>query len=165
MLLAILTKFMSSRFKLGVFALVVVVAAAALMQRSTLSIAGIAPNLLLVSLIIFSFFSENAVFYAALVFVGVLFGRASPAVFDPFAFTTAGLCLGVFWLQQRMVWPGLISAGTITAIATVLTYIVLSPAFLWQHSGILLAELLYNVVLGLVLFEVIQFFFGRKFRD
>ncbi len=156
---------MLSRSKLGVLAFALVIICAALMQHDALRIAGIAPNLILVTLIVFSSFTENPLFYAVLVLVGTVFGRATPVVFDSLAVATAVLCFAVFWLQRRMVWPGLVGTGISVTIATVLTYAFLAPRFLWQHPGIWLLELAYNVMLSLVLFEVLRFFFGSKIRN
>ena len=153
-----------SRALLAVTAFILVAVAAACGQTGVLRIAGVAPNALLVTLVVLSFFCENLPFYLLLVFFAVLIGRVTPTFFDPVATVTAFLALLVFWLERRLVWPGLIGVVIMVGITTFLTYLFLSPAMLIQHFGILAGELVYNVGVGLLLFEALRLVFGQRAR-
>lgn len=153
------------RIRLAVTSFVMVMVASALMFSGALRINGIAPNAVLVVLIVVSFFSENTLFYILLALVGALFVRATPTIFDPLAVATTILALLVFFLQRRMVWPGMLGTILTVGATTILLYVGIAPGFLWQHPGLVGLELVYNVVIGLVVFEVFNVFFGRRLRD
>ena len=154
-----------ARAKLGVVAFAAILLGAALMHSGALRISGVAPNLVLVALVVFSFFSENILFFVVLtLFAGILV-RATPAVFDPLATITTMLALLVFLLERRIVWPGLLGTAAMVGLTTLLTYLIIAPGFLLQHPGLIAAELLYNVGIGLVLFEAVNLLVGRSVRN
>ena len=154
-----------ARAKLGVIAFAAILLGAALMHSGALRISGVAPNLVLVALVVFSFFSENILFFVVLtLFAGVLV-RATPTVFDPLATVTTVLALLVFLLERRVVWPGLLGTAIMVGLTTLLTYLAIDPGFLWQHFGLVTAELLYNIAIGLVLFELVNWLVGRSVRN
>lgn len=152
------------RTKVGIIASVLVLVAAALMQHASLRIGGIAPNVLLVSLIVISFYVEQVFWYAGLVIVAAALVRTSPVFFDPVALTTIALALIVFFLQRRMVWPGLVAASLLTCGATIATYLCIEPYFIWQHTGVLIGELVYNVGISIIVFEVLRLLVGASSR-
>lgn len=152
------------RTKLGITAIAIVVLAASLMQAGTLRVYGLAPNVVLVALVVFSLFSENAVFYLLLTLIASLFVRATPVIFDGLAVATFLVGVLAFLIERWLVWPGPVGVAILTAGGTALTYAIIEPSFIWTHGWLLLAETLYNVALGLALFEVVQFFFGRALR-
>ena len=154
-----------TRLVLAVTAFALVALAAACSQAGLLRIAGVAPNILLVVLVVVSFFSDNILFYLLIVFFAILMGRATPLVFDPFATVTAVLAVVVFWLQRHLVWPGFIGTAITVSVTTLLTYVIIAPTMLWQHPGLVASEVVYNVGVGIVLFELLYRFFGRSMRS
>ena len=156
---------LDSRAKLGIIAFVTILIAAALMHSGLTRVFGIAPNLVLVSLVVFSFFSDNILFFALLTILGSILVRATPAIFDPLATVTTVLALLVFIFERRMVWPGSVGTAIMVGITTVLTYAFINLSFLASHFGLVLAELVYNVVIGLILFECVHLVIGRRMRN
>jgi hypothetical protein len=155
---------MTSRIGLAITSFALVILSSALMQAQVLRIGGVTPNVLLVSLIVIGFFSENVIFYTLVVLVGALFGRATPIVLDPYALATTGIVLAAFIFGQKMVWPSLFGVGSIVSIATVLTYLLVSPQTLWGHPEMWLLELVYNIGIGLLMFEIMRLRFGNNIR-
>ncbi len=155
---------MSTREKFAITAAIIVVLAAVLMQTQSLRIAGASANFVLVALIVLGFFTDNFAFYAVCVLLATLLVRFSPLVIDPLAVVTAALALVAFWIERRLMWQGMIGIIITVITATLGAYILLEPQFIWQEPGLLAAELVYNVVVGVLLFEVLQWLFGRRIR-
>jgi hypothetical protein len=75
------------------------------------------------------------------------------------------LAIAVFWLQRHLVVKGLIGVSLLVGIATVALYGIIQPSFLLQHSGVVFAELVYNLLCAFLLFEITERFFGKGIRQ
>ncbi len=148
----------------AIAALLAVLISGALMQASVLRVYGIAPSLVLVCLVVCSFFTESIGFYALLVILAGWSVRVTPVLFDGVALATTALAFGVFWLQRRIVVKGLIGVSLLIGFTTIVMYAMIQPSFLVRHPGLMMGELLYNLLIGFVLFEIADRAFGRKSR-
>jgi len=148
----------------AVSAFTLILLSGALMQVSALRIYGVAPNLILVSLVVCSFFTEEPVFFTLLVLAASWIVRVTPTIFDPLAAVTLLIGLAVFWIQRRMVVRGLFGVSLILGISTVAVYAWVNPSFIWLHPGEVLWELIYNLILGFALFEIADRVLGREMR-
>lgn len=152
------------RFPIGIAVAVLLVAAAALMQGRTLAVAGVAPNLILLTLLISGFFIDSPAVYIALTLLASVLARATPSVFDPVSASVFVVGVLGFFAERRLVWPSFVGTVMLSAGATVAAYLLVQPSFLWTSFGAFAGELLYNVVVGLVLFAAYKFFFGDTVR-
>lgn len=148
----------------AIYALLLVVVAGALMQVSALRIFGVAPNLLLVCLIVCSFFTEQIVFFTFLMLCASLSVRTTGAAFNQLSIATAVFALVVFWLQRRLVVRGFLGVSLLIGFLTPCVYLVIQPTFLWQYPGVVMSEIVYNAVVGFILFEITDRFFGKGIR-
>lgn len=149
----------------SVISVALIIAAAALSHAPWLRVSGIAPNLVLVTLIVIALLTDNVAWYGLLLLLAATLARFTPTLFDPVAVVTIVVAAAAFWFKRRMVWPGSIGITILAASGTVATYLLLSPSFIWQYPGVVFFELVYNVIIGIVLFEVMHFFFGRYIRE
>ena len=154
----------SRKQALALTAIAITIVAAALMQNGALRVLGVAPHAVLAALVAISFFTENGIFYGLVVLIGALFARSSNALFDPVAVSLIISACLIFWLGRRLVWPGIVGVILLSAVGTMAAYLYIEPAFIWQHPGVLFAEMLYTLLMAIGIFEALRFFFAHAVR-
>lgn len=122
-----------------------------LQNSGLLNVFGIKPNLLLTALIVLSFFSRTFLRYFVLLIIGVFFSRfmAGPEI-EPVALGI--LSLATFGLRGHLPWLPVVNILALTAVGTVLFYLLTGPSFVYNNLAIAVGEIIYNVVLSALLF-------------
>lgn len=150
-----------SRNYFAVAVLTLLVIASVLTQHGSLRINGVAPNIFLVILIVVAYGTENALFYLLVLFFALPLARTTPLLFDPVASTIVALGAVVFFGVRRVISHSLLGALCSIFVGTIITYVILQPSFLLAYPMILLGELMYNLILGTLLFYGMTRLFGR----
>lgn len=142
-------------------AIFLVILAAYLEFLHIFSVGGINPNLGGVSLVML-FLSGADLFVISLAFIVVNLILVSV----PFPFLEiSALALALFsviFLRRSMSYTAIASVPIFTAIFTSITYLILGPVFMYEHTYIFLAELGYNILAGYVLFGFLRLIYGEK---
>ena len=134
-------------------AAIAVLLAATLQSEHLFGIIGIRPNLTLVTLIVLSFFIEDLALYCLLILLGCIGIHFTPGISRE-TVALALVALAGFLVKERAVWPGVSGTAILIFFGTVGIYGAVAPAFLYQHPLSVLFEAVYNIVLGLVLYEL-----------
>ncbi len=150
----------SSRFTWT--ALVSLVLAAVLVRVPILTVGFIQPNLILAVLIAAAFFTNNVAFYALLLALATILGRATSQLFDPFIVGIVVAAVLCFLIKRHIVWPNRIGVLILAALGTLVTYLIAAPGFIGGHVWAFLFEVAANVVASIILFEVFTFTVGRR---
>ena len=117
------------------------------------SVLGVQPNLILVTLIIFSLFIQTLPNYLLLVLLGAI-SIQPQAGFSKESLVLSLVSLLAFWLKSRRVTQTLPGIAALMLIATGVFYLLLDPTFLVGSVSVVLLEALYNVIIAVFLFEV-----------
>lgn len=152
---------MTSARKLIFLSIASLLVSSAFMQTSAFMIGPVQPNLVLATLVIISLFTSNGLFLAVLVGCATILVRHSPVFFDPLALALALAVFSAFLIKQRVVWPDRIGVCVLMVYATSVMYLVVNPSFIVAHTGLFILELLLNVVVGLLCFELFSRIVGR----
>ena len=136
------------------FILVLLVIAVGLAQSAGfLNILNVKPNALLALLIAASFFVENAGLYLFLVLLADAFLK-SHTVLEPELLIFSGLAVAGYWLGRHLRWWPVLNNLILVAASTVLFYLIAGPGFILASWNIVLGEVIYNMVLGAILFKI-----------
>ncbi len=135
--------------------LLTVVLAVILQNTGLLNVYGIKPNLALASLVSVSFFAADLASYIFLV-VAALIGLKFRASFEVDSLIMAGLSLASFVMGRRLQWKPIINNILLIGGGTILFYLLASPGFIAANSQIVIGELVYNVVLGTIIFKIFE---------
>ncbi len=147
--------------KLFILAIFALIFAATLQNGSFLFAFGIKPNLVLVLLAIFVFFVQQLFPYAILVLIGATFLRFAPGFgWEVAVLTLVGLLF--YYVRDRFLSSGLIGSLVFTLFGTLLFYLLLEPAFLYHEGVVVAKELLYNGLLGAILFVITRSLYEKK---
>ena len=148
---------LNKHFWFVVFSVIAILLAATLQSSHMFGIVGIRPDLVLVVLVVLSFFTESLVVFSLLVLLGSIGIHFEPGISaEPVAL--AVLSLTGFFIKNRAVWPGLAATGILLFLGTFALYALIEPSFIYNHFTVVLFEAVYNIVLGLVLFEAISLY-------
>ncbi len=132
-----------------------------LQNTDLLLIAGVKPNLLLVLMIALAFFVEDAWLYGFYILECVAL-LASGGLFAPEIVTFVLLLLAAAWVSARWHTQAILTAGLVFAASTVFFYIFSEPTYLLSSPGLIGIELVYNVVVGLLLFKICENFLNTN---
>lgn len=152
------------RIYIGLTGLLLTLVAGAVQVNSPIDFWGIKPNLILIVLIVFGFFTENFIFFLILTLLGSIGIKFMPGLgLDAVAIAVVALC--AFIVKSRAVSGGLLGVTILLALGTFGTYLIVSPGFFYNHFLVVLIEAVYNVVLGAILFELLQWVTNRRLAE
>ena len=146
-----------------IWLLLFVVTAAILQQLPGLQLAGVRPNWTLVALLLAGFLVRDWVEYLLLV--------AAPApllnVWGSHPQTLAAAALAATAVAAKLLrsilpWQSFLNYLLLVALATPAFYLLIDRAFLISRSPLFFQELLYNLILGAVLFLAATRFYHKK---
>lgn len=143
------------RIYVAVIAVILVAASGSLQTNGLLAINGIRPNLVLVTLLVSAFLVDSLALYALLTLLASITVSVAPG-FSLESLAIALIGFLVFFLRKRMVWSGLWGSAIVILFGTIATYAIVSPWFLYQNPAVVLFETVYNMVLGFILYELLQ---------
>ncbi|MEK7590266.1 MAG: hypothetical protein AAB454_00985 [Patescibacteria group bacterium] len=120
---------------------ILLVAAASIIQNTQLfSVYGIKPDITLVVLLTAIPFVTNFLDYLILVFsAGILL--QAPAGF--LIVSSAAYLIG-----RRLIWRQSLNNAILIISATIVFYLLSAPLFLYKNWNVVLAEIIYNLILG-----------------
>lgn len=133
--------------------LILLVGLLTLFQTLGFSIFGVKPNLALTAVVVASFFVANIWEGLVLILLAALFLKFN-AVFslDIVAFSLIGTAALIF--KKYLIWQPLINCLILIGLASLGFYLFLSPSLIL--SRIFLQEIIYNIILGLLVFVLLR---------
>jgi hypothetical protein len=134
----------------------------ALTQMGSISVGAVQPNLVLVSLVVSSIFTSNALLVSLLLGIAIIFSKQVPVFFDSLSVGMALAIFTTFFIKQRAVWPDRVGVFVLIIYSTLIVYLIASPTFIVEHFFLFFFESVINAVLGIVYFEIFAFFVGRS---
>lgn len=142
--------------KLSLAAVLLIVIAAGLAQNTGLFILyGIKPDLLLSALIALSFFLSDIFLYGGFIVLAIIFLTLSGnCCFDSTAF--ALIVFAAPFIGRRFHWQPLFNNLFLIGAGTILFYLLASPTFLITNWTLVMGELIYNLVMGWILFRIFE---------
>ncbi len=142
--------------KFRIIAAVSIVIVAGLIQNTGfLVFYGIKPNLLLVALIALSFFLTDLFIYAGFIMLAIILLTISGGCcLDSTVF--AAIVFAAPFIGRRLHWQPLLNNLLLVGAGTFLFYLSASPVFLITNWMLVIGELIYNLVMGWILFEVFE---------
>lgn len=124
-----------------------------LQNTDLLMIAGVKPNLLLAALIAIAFFVEDVWLFSFFILLSdILLKVRGFLVPEILVFTL--LAMTAAWAAARWHTQPILNNAFLIAIFTVLFYVLTSPSYLVAHFGLLVIELIYNLVIGVIVFNL-----------
>jgi hypothetical protein len=142
-------------------AILTLVVGATLQSGEFLTAFGVKPNLILVLFAVFSFFIPRFFPYVLLVVLGgALLRFSSGFSWDIAALTIVGLLF--YYVRDRFLSSGLIGSLVFIFLGTVLFYLLLAPSFVYHEGVVVVKELFYNGLLGIILFGATGFIYEKK---
>lgn len=128
------------------------VAVAGFLQHSGwFTVTGIRANFVMVLLIVLSFISESFLEYLWLVVLG-LFTLKFTAGFDGALVGVALIALAAFWLGREMPWQWLMNNTILIIVGALAVYLLGQPSFLLDRWLVVAGEIIYNLIIGTLLF-------------
>ena len=148
---------------IGITGVLLVLLAGALQMHRAFPVAGIRPNFILTALIVVSFFVEDTPWYLATALIASISIRFSGGwSIEALAIILIGI--GVFFIKSKIVWPGVYGSAILIALSTLVLYAFIGIHFLFSSFGIVAAEILYNIALGFILYESLEWLTKRSAR-
>lgn len=117
------------------------------------SIFGIKPNLLLTAVIALSFFVSDFLIYSSFVIMGAIL-LAFTGGFWAEQLIFAALALAIFPICRYLRWQPIFNNLLLIGAGTILFYLLSSPTFLMTNWLFVAGELVYNLVWGVIFFEL-----------
>jgi hypothetical protein len=145
-------RFISKR-AFAIFSILAVLVAGALQTSGLIGFLGVKPNFILATLIIVALFTESFSLYVLLAFLGGL-SVAGGAGFTREAWALTAVAALIFWLKNRRVTQTLLGSAILMIAGTGVLYALIDFRFLYEHSVTVLIEAAYNVIIGVLLFEL-----------
>jgi|GEM_PF-1621775 len=143
------------------FLLIVLFIAATLQSTGLLAIFGVKPNLMLVLLATFVFFVPHLFLYGILALCAAGFISFTPGInWESGALLIIALVF--FYVRDRFLVAGLFANVVFIVLGTIAFYLFISPGLLYHEAGVALKEIVYNALLGAVLFGVTRFIYEKK---
>ena len=127
---------------------ILLVAAASIIQNTQLfSVYGIKPDITLVVLLTAIPFVTNFLDYLILVFsAGILL--QAPAGF-------LIVSSAAYFIGRRLIWRQSLNNAILIISATIVFYLLSAPLFLYKNWNVVLAEIIYNLILGGVFYFIL----------
>ncbi len=117
------------------------------------SIYGIRPNFTLVILIVLSFLFDQFIPYIWLVLLG-LFTLKFQAGFDGGLLGVGLISISAYWLSREMPWKRIYNNSVLIVAGTIVSYVLAKPSFLSGFWLVVVGEIIYNLIIGSLLFLV-----------
>ena len=142
------------------FILVLLIVVLSFLQVAGISVFDAKPNLALVAVIAASFFISDIWEGFLLILISALILKFGPAVGnkDILIFSLLG-ALAVL-LRNRLPWQATINFLILIILGTLCFYLILSPSLI--PSSILLKEIVYNVISGMLIFALLSWLKIKK---
>ncbi|PIR89205.1 MAG: hypothetical protein COU07_01945, partial [Candidatus Harrisonbacteria bacterium CG10_big_fil_rev_8_21_14_0_10_40_38] len=137
----------------GTIAFVIVLVSGLIQNTDILSIGQLKPNLILVVLFALAFFIPSAPFYALLAVLADAIVRFHP-FFVRMDFVFLFLVLASYWVSGRLPSKPMFNYVIIITIGTLLLYALASPSFIIKAPVTVFFELIYNNIIGFIIFLV-----------
>lgn len=152
-------------FKRLIFTVIVLLLAGFIQNTALLNIGALKPNVSLVVLIVTAFFITNSLNYLILVLIAGVFLRFEPGL-DLANIVFTMIALASFLAIKKMPGQPFLINLFLIALSTFVFYLVLDWRFLAGEAFIVGGEMVYNVILGSILFAFFDKFLGyeKKFR-
>ena len=142
--------------KSNFFVLLLIVLSAVLLQNTGfLNVYGVKPNLVMAVLISISFFAADLASYIFLA-VAALVGLKFRAGFEIESLIIIGLSRASFVMGRRLQWKPFINNAVLIGVGTILFYLLAAPGFIASNLPMVLGELVYNVILGTIIFKIFE---------
>lgn len=145
------------RAHLSLTACIVVLVASVLMSRPIITVAGAAPQLLLISVVVLGFFIRNIIPYMFLAVSASVFARQTSSFFDAYAYAFLSVALIIFVLKERLVWPDRLGVTVMSVISVLLLHLFLEPHFILSEPVLFIIELVASGVIAILLFEGLSY--------
>lgn len=149
---------------LYIYALLAILVAATLQSGEMFVVFGVKPNLVLVLLAVFVFFTPRFFPYALLAVFACTVLRFAPGLnWDVTAFLMVSLFF--YYIRDRFFSSGLFGVLVFVFFGTILFYLLLSPSFMYHEGVVVAKELIYNLLLALGLFSLTTYIYEKKGRS
>lgn len=132
-----------------------VVFAGLIQQSGWFAVNGIRANFVMVLLIVLSFLPEKFIEYLWLVTLGLFFLKFQSG-FDGGLLGVALISIAAFWLGREMPWQWAMNNTILIFAGTFAVYILARPSFILDHWLVVLGEIIYNLIIGTLLFFAIS---------
>ncbi len=132
-----------------------VVMAGFFQQWSLLTVHGIRANFVMVLLVALSFIPDKFYEYLWLVVLG-LFVLKFQSGFDGGLLGTGLIAIAAFWLGREMPWNWIFNNTVLVVIGTLTSYILAKPSFILDGWLVVLGEIIYNLIIGTLLFSALS---------
>lgn len=127
-----------------------------------LKVFGVKPNVLLVMMMALSFFALSFLDYSAFILIAtVLAGFESGLAIEQLAI--AGVSLGAFLAAPKIHWHPFFTNLAFVFFGTLIFYFLSEAPFIITSAKILALELIYNLLFGILLFQIVKDIFKRDF--
>ncbi|MCP6719881.1 MAG: hypothetical protein KJI72_00960 [Patescibacteria group bacterium] len=135
-----------------------VVAAFFLQQSGILSLGSINPNLILISFLLIIFKLDNIWFLGALLLsMAAVFFTLTPYWF-PQVLVVVVLAIGFYFLKRILTGNNMLDFLIAILLGTVIFYLIINVfRFSLISVGLVLGEVLYNLILGFVIWPIFRF--------
>lgn len=140
-----------------IVAVILVVLAGLIQNTNALTFWGVKPNLTLVLLITLTFFLGETISYLLLLFLVVVILKRGGG-FDAGVLALTVLALASFWFSRKLPGQAFLNNIFLLAAGTLAFYLLTDFRFLGSDFLAVLEEMVYNVILGIVIF-----FLGARF--
>ncbi|TSC88907.1 MAG: hypothetical protein G01um10143_804 [Parcubacteria group bacterium Gr01-1014_3] len=120
-------------------------------QWPLLAVHGIRANFVMVLLIALSFLPDKFYEYLWFIVLGLFFLKFQSG-FDGALLGTGLIAIAAFWLGREMPWNWIFNNTVLIVVGTLATYILAKPSFIIGSWLVVLGEIIYNVIIGTLLF-------------
>ena len=148
-----------SRHSIQVILLIILIAA--LQHSRVLTVMGVAPNVMLALTVALAFFIDSFLLFLIMAIVAGAFIRFAPGLSVASAVFIVCAVIG-YWLRRRIVQPGLVAYCITIGTASILFTILMAPGFIIRYPALFLGEVLYTMISGVLLFELIKWVRGLE---
>ncbi len=128
-----------------------VVLAGFFQQWPLLAVNGIRANFVMVLLIALAFIPDKFYEYLWFVVLG-LFILKFQSGFDGALLGVGLITIAAFWLGREMPWHWIVNNTALVVAGTLVVYILAKPSFILSNWLVVLGEIIYNVIIGTLLF-------------
>lgn len=142
---------------------VFLVVGVAFLQGSNFYILGVKPNWILAVFLALAF-TADFWFYLFLELIALVILRFQPALSWELG-VLALIILLAFLAARRLPWKESVNFLVLAFVAPAMFYLLVNPKFLYLQPGVFLMELFYNLLLGLILFFILENYVSKaRFR-
>ena len=125
------------------------------------SIFTVKPNLVFVFILVLSFFEIEFLLYFILVLISYLFLRSGLAI-DWSVLVSSGLLFLGYWLAKILPWQQIFNMMFLIILLTIVFYLIISFQFVINNISLLIGEILYNLLWGLIFYSWINYILKNR---